>query len=78
LSKGPIKATLEIKSQPGGLHLEDTRNFSTVEISSSKGIIKKKTINSDIEENNMEQFLDGNRYLEYNSVSGKDLVPRIR
>ena len=31
-SKGPIKATLEIKGQPGGLHVEKAaRNFSTVD-----------------------------------------------
>jgi len=30
-AKGPVKATLEIKGQPGGLHLENKRNFSTVD-----------------------------------------------
>lgn len=28
-TKGPIKATLEIKAQPGGFHLDDRKNFNT-------------------------------------------------
>ena len=28
-TKGPIKATLEIKAQPGGFHLQNRNNFNT-------------------------------------------------
>ena len=48
-SKGPIKATIEvpkIKGEPGGFHLNKTRNFQTMELpNTSKGIIKKKSVN---------------------------------
>lgn len=47
----------------------------------SKGIIKKKSTNYDIEasENEpMQQDFEGQRYLEYKSITGMDLVPRIR
>ena len=56
-----------------------------MEVNTHKSIMKKKT-NSDIEDNSiakseakaMEQYMDGQKYLNYKSVSGMDLMPRIR
>ena len=49
---------------------------------SSKGIIKKKSVNKDFEfdseSKQMQQDFEGQRYLEFKSISGMDLVPRIR
>ena len=82
-SKGPIKATIEaIKGEPGGYHLSNTRNFQTMELpTTTKGIIKIKSINNDFDyesEQNMQQDFEGQRFLEFKSISGMDLVPRIR
>jgi hypothetical protein len=47
-TKGPVKATLELKGQPGGFHLDNPQYFSTMDDNNVKGIMKKR--NTDIEE----------------------------
>jgi len=83
-SKGPIKIEeRSIKGEPGGYHMNKNSKYQTMELpNSSKGIIKKKSEINDYEygsENKpMQQDFEGQRYLEYKSISGMDLIPRIR